>query len=184
VWTDLTNDAKAWFARPATAIGTNARLRKVKFASIGADGRYTGAPVEKDAGNITGGGNSGLPFQVACAVTFHTAGDLNRVKGRIYQPAPALATDNATGLVAVAAVDGVRNSMDTFLEAIGNQPGADVLDLRAVVASQGRRNKDGSMRTAPANHAITAVSCGRTLDTIRRRRNKLVDKGAPVPVSF
>jgi hypothetical protein len=189
VWTDLSNDCQIWFSRPQSRIKPWARLRGVKFAAIGADGRYTGPPIERDAFNTPGGGSGSLgasshPYQVALATTFHTSGDLGRLKGRIYQPAPDIPSSGATGQIAIEAADEVRGSMDQFLEAIGNQPGADVLDLRAVVASQGRRNPDGSQRTPPQNVAITGVSVGRVLDTIRSRRNKITDKGTLVPVSF
>lgn len=173
VWTDIKNDCVAYFARPDTMIHADAVLTRVKIADIGADGLYRSAPVEFAVSQGGGFSNSGRhPNQVAYAVTLKTNGDLGRVKGRFYVPLPSVAVD-AQGIVSNAVAEQHESSAATFINAINNQPGIDVLDLRMAVASQGRKNKNGTVRVPPANHAVTSVAVGQVLDTVRRRRNKL-----------
>lgn len=185
LWNDLADDCLEWFVRPATKICARAVLQKVKFAQIGADGHYTAAPIEKL--RTTGGGVSAATFtpppnQVARAITLHTAGDLNRVKGRFYAPMPALDV-GTDGVWSAANADAMEASDQTFINALNNQPGLDLQDIRVVVASQGRHNSDGSVRRGPANDVVTSISVGRVPDTIRRRRNKLSEGRTTVPVS-
>jgi hypothetical protein len=183
VWTDLKDDVQAYFAGE-TAISGVARLHWVKFAAIGANGKYTSSPVmrEINGGVGIGGGGGGsapsFPLQTACAITLTTATILSRVKGRFYLPAVSgpLGTD---GRMSVAWAEEVQGRAKTFLDNVANQPGIDVLDLRAVVASGTRADGLGAQ-----NHAVTGVTVGRTLDTIRRRRNRLPEAYVPVdPVS-
>lgn len=183
VWDDLAQDCVAWFARPLTGIHSEAVLQMVKFAFIGADGKYTRAAVERPVNQPGGQGNlQRPPNQVARAVTLHTAGDLNRIKGRFYVPLPAFGIQ-ADGRWLAADADAMEGSDQTFINALNNQPGIDVLDIGVVVASQGRRDQFGALRVQPGNHRVTAVSMGRTPDTIRRRRNALAEGRTSVAVS-
>jgi hypothetical protein len=178
-WTDLATDCSAYFARALTHIHLDAVLTKVKIAAIGADGKYTSAPVEKlvntPGGWATALGSPRMPNSVACKVTLKTNADLGRVKGGFYLPLPALtvATD---GRWVDAGNEEIEASTKTFIDDINNAPGADVLGVNVVVASQGRKNADGTVRLAPGNHPVLSVGVGRVPDTIRRRRNKLVEE--------
>ena len=183
VWTDIASDCTAWFSDPLTKIHAHAKLTKVKIASIGSNGRYASPPVERlvtASGGVTAS-TTRPANQEALVVTLHTAGDLNRIKGRFYLPLPALTTQG-DGRFLAADVDGVETRTQTFINAVNNQPGLDVLGLSVHVASQGRRNKDGSVRVGPGNHLVTGISVGRVLDTQRRRRNKLLEARSIVPV--
>lgn len=187
VWTDLADDCQAFFL--ASRASTSAVLKTVKFAPIGPDGKYAGPSVERIIGGTTGqpggGGTSPkYPNQIACAMTLHSASDLGRVKGRFYLPVPVV-TLGSDGRFDETVRDEMETGLGVFIDNLNNQPGLDVLGIRVVVASQGRRNKDGSVRLAPGNHNVTQVSVGRTLDTIRRRRNKLTEyRGTPTSVSI
>lgn len=186
VWNDLRDDAVEFFSN--SGLSNRARLLRIKFAPIGTDGRYTGPAVEREADSVNNGvpGSNALnqvPNQIALAVTLHTTADLGRVKGRFYLPCPS-APVQADGRIEESWRDTVETAAATFITNVNNQPGLDVLDLKAVVASSGRRNEDGSVRIGPENHPVTAVSVGRTLDTIRRRRNKLSEfRGTVTTVS-
>ncbi len=182
IWTDIANDCAAWFGRATSYISSHARLTMVKVAPIGANGLYTGVPAERVKDTPGAFTAAPPPFQTAYAVTLKTAGDLNRVKGRFYAPIPIF-TVGVDGMISVAGAEDAEASAATLINAINNQPGIDVLGLNTVVASQGRRNPDGSLRVQPANHLVTGVSVGRTLDTIRRRRNKLREFHTYTPVS-
>lgn len=182
VWEDLADDAAAWFGREGTQISDEAVLTSVKFAAIGADGLYTHAPVEK-ARQVAGFYSAGrVPNQVARAVTLHTAGDLGRIKGRFYSPLPGMPV-GVDGRFAADTIAAAQASDETFIEALNNQPGFDVLDIHVVVASQGRRNKNGTVRLGPGNHKVTGLSVGRVPDTIRRRRNKLQEARSVVAIT-
>jgi hypothetical protein len=187
VWNDLRDDVAAYWA--TTPCSARAVLRKVKFANIAADGTYASSPIEKPVGGAAGTPGpvveSGAfrPNQVALAITLHTTADLGRVKGRFYLPLPGNALD-VDGLISAPQAEAQEAAAVTFVNNMANQPGADVLDLQVVVASQGRRNRDGTVRIGPANHPVTAVSCGRVLDTQRRRRSKLLElRGTPGTVT-
>lgn len=185
VWSDIRDDIDEFWQ--AFGVHENALLRRVKIADIGTDGRYQSAPVELEVNGSTGRVGTSLigplPNQVAMAMTLNTAADLGRVKGRFYMPLPG-AMPSSDGLVTEAYRDAKESALQAFVNDINNQPGLDVLDIRVCVASQGRRNADGSQRLAPGNHVVTSVAVGRALDTIRRRRNKLTElHGTPSAVS-
>lgn len=183
VWEDLADDCAAWFARPLTGIHADAVLQLVKFAAIGADGKYTSAAIEKP--RVVAGGQANLQRphnQSARVVTLNTAGDLNRIKGRFYVPLPAFGVQPDGRWLAEDA-DAMEGSDKTFIDAINNQPGLDVLDIGVVVASQGRRDQFGALRVQPGNHPVTSISVGRTPDTQRRRRNRLTEGRTSVAVS-
>lgn len=182
VWTDMADDAVAWFSAASTGIHSDATLMLVKFAYLDENGHYTRPPIEKPVLQAGGATGTRPANQVARAVTLHTTADLGRVKGRFYAPL-------ATGVVSQdgrwtdAVVNAFESSDKTFIDNLNNQPGLDVLDLAVHVASQGRRNKDGSVRLAPGNHPVTSVSVGRVPDTQRRRRNKLLEARTPIAVA-
>lgn len=176
VWDDIAEDCRAWFGSslPGMEIHPSAVLTGIKVADIGADGRYRNPPIERSLNQAGVAGGGRLPNQCAVAVTFGTDGDLGRVKGRIYAPIPGV-TLEADGRLPESVAEGMEAVSLQLIENINNQPGIDVLDIRACVASQGRRNKDGSVRRGPALDPIVRVSVGRVVDTIRSRRNALVE---------
>lgn len=185
VYDDIASDfADYWLA---LQISGRAKLLSVKMAPIGTDGRYSG-PSQERLINGAGGGYTGVsavhhPNQVSLAVTLHSASDLGRVKGRFYLPMPG-AVVAADGKISEADRDAYETASATFVTNLNNQPGLDVLDLKVVVASQGRRNSDGSIRVPVRNHIVNQVSVGRVLDTQRRRRNKVTElRGTPTGVS-
>jgi hypothetical protein len=185
VWGDVRDDVEAYWQ--SVPIASGARLMNVRIAPIGGDGKYSGPAVDKPVNGATGrAGNwtgSTVPNQIALAATLHSAADLGRVKGRFYLPLPG-APVGADGRIGEGDRDSYETAASNFVNNLGNQPGLDVLDLRPVIASQGRRNSDGSVKIGPANHVVTAVSVGRTLDTVRRRRNSLSEfRGTPTAVS-
>lgn len=184
VWSDLRDDAVAWWQRQETGIMEHARLRTVKFADIGTDGRYLEDAVVLDAGDVSGGftigeGGNRYPFQIAHAVTLLTDTPASRVKGRFYIPCPAWGVD-VDGRISAANCEDVAESTQTFLNDVNNQPGIDVLGLRVVVASQGRQ----APSAPPTNYVVDSLKVGRVLDTIRSRREDLSEAyTAPLTVS-
>lgn len=184
VFDDIAQDVRTfWESIP---ISSYAALKSVKIAPIGTDGRYAGPSSEVVLNGSTGalGNVPGVPHpnQIALAVTLHSSGDIGRVKGRFYLPLPGVGM-GTDGTFAEANRDVYETAAATLVSNVNNQPGIDVLDLRVVVASSGRKNADGSVRLPPGNWDVDAVSVGRVLDTIRRRRNKLPEyRGTPTAV--
>lgn len=181
VWDDLRDDLITFWAD--AGVSGRAKLRGVKFASIGADGKYRDSPHERVIGGATGlsGGLSTATHanQVSLAVTTHSVGDLGRVKGRFYLPVPGHALDT-NGRIDTTLRDNLENNVKTFINNLNNEPGIDLLNMQVVVASSGRRNPDGSVKFPPKNWVVNAVSVGLVPDTQRRRRNKLSEmRGTP-----
>lgn len=182
---DLVADCQAFWSREATGIHTTTVLRKVKLAAIGSDGLYIAAPAEALVTTPGTGAFSPFPNQVARKVTLHTDGDLKRVKGGFYLPGATLAGfDQATQLYSTAITDAAEDSAKQFLDAVENVPGIDAESWTVVVASQGRHNKDGSVRRPPTNHGVTGVSIGRRADVQRRRSNRISEaRGIPLALA-
>lgn len=173
--TDVATDCAAWFNRSGTGISNVAVLKQTKVSQINAAGKATGE-IFKIAQNVAGSQLAGScgPWQVAQKVTFHTLGDNGKVKGGFYVPCPSLVElDRGSSLWSAAAADAARVSLDLLVEAINDQPGMDSNGFVVIVASQGRRNPDGTLRVQPANYAVQSVSVGRRPDVIRRRANKV-----------
>lgn len=163
VWNDLADDVSEFHAGNTFVSGL-AQLRSVKFAFIGADGKYTREPIIRERISVGGGGATYfMPTQVALAVTLLTNTPLTKVRGRFYLPGMMYGVET-DGRISAVRADFIRSRVDTFLEAVGNQPGMDVLNLKAIVAS-----------TKGNNHTVSAVKVGRVYDTIRSRRNRLLE---------
>jgi hypothetical protein len=176
-FTDLVTDCTNYWQDLATEISSRAILTRVKVAAIGSDGHYTGAPKEA-AVNVPGGRtpdfNEMFPFQVARKVTLETDADLGRIKGGFYLPGVTSRGFDATTNLSSAAIAGsVQGRTATFLDDLNNAPGLDTHALKVIVASQGRHNRDGSVRLGPGNYDVVRVNVGRRVDIQRRRANKI-----------
>lgn len=167
-------DCISFWQDARNGIGSNAHLKRIKFAPIGTDGKYAAAPKEfgVDLAGPVGIGDL-HPWQVSTAVTLETDADLTRVKGRIFLPVPRVGFDANTDLVPVGWSDDVTASVVSWINALANDPGIDFADWRVCVSSQGRHNSDGSQRLGPGNYDVQRVHTGRRLDVQRRRANKV-----------
>jgi hypothetical protein len=166
VFSDLCDDVAAYHGRATTRLRSAAVLTHVKVAPIGPDGKYTADPYIKDyniPGAESGAGSS--PPQVSLAVSLVTDRRGPSGKGRFYLPLPAWGVDQNSFLIQEQNANDSRGSAQTFLNALNNQPGIDVLGMGVVVAS-----------TKGFNTPVTGVRVGRVLDTVRTRRNKLQEQ--------
>lgn len=170
---DIVADITAFHSRPASMIGLHSRLREIKVARIGPDGKYLEDP-RIAAVNVNGGQNNPIvyPPQVALAVSLGSDRRGASGRGRFYLPGPVCSFSIVTGLVSVAEVEGVRGSVVTLIEALNNQPGVEGAAPKVTIASSKGFNSD-----------VTEVRVGRALDTIRSRRTSLLESyTAPVAV--
>lgn len=172
---DIVSDCQAWFSSPSVRIRDIARLTLVKLASLDEEGHYN-APPREAAVSTYGGSLSGtaMAHQISRKVTFLTAGDIGRVKGGFYIPAPSTEEfDVTTDQWSSGSTETVENRTRDFVDDLNNVPGIDVHSFKVVVASAGRHNDDGTVRVGPQLHDVTAVSVGRRADVQRRRANKV-----------
>lgn len=172
---DLADDCAAWFASENARILSIAHLTRVRLATILSSGKYAGAATEV-AVNASGFHTPTGPAlnQISRKVTLLTNGDLGRVKGGFYIPAPNTADMWVTDQLDNAEkVSQVQASVITLINNIENGPGWDAEGYRVVVASQGRHNHDGTVRRPPTNHDVVGVSVGQRFDVQRRRANKI-----------
>jgi hypothetical protein len=136
-----------------------ARLTRVKYAEIGADGAYTSDPVLLDV-DIPGTNVStpNMPLQIALSISLNTALRGPTRRGRIFLPAPGFGTLTASGLIVNTAAQAIATGMKNFLDAINAEPQLG----RVVIAS-----------SAGYLTNVTGVRVGVVPDTIRSRREKL-----------
>lgn len=178
---DVNNLFVTYFGAPATRISNTSRLTRIKWAMIGADGRYTAPPAEFMVDQV-GGSNAALhPPQISMCVTLDGPVAVKRAHGRFYLPTPTgqvegsslkgTASDQSDLLVSTTAfLTGVNDAL-----AVGAGPIPDT--LRIVIPSQGRIGTPG-----PSNITVAQVRVGRVFDTQRKRRNALVENYVANPV--
>ncbi len=173
VWNDMAADLRAFHVGVATKISQRAVLEEVKFASIGADGKYVEDPVVVDIVDAPGGytgmpEGAFIPPQSALVVSLNTDRRGRTGRGRFYLPMPGCDITPDTLQIGEGNRDGIQASAAAFLSNIMNAPGLDVLDLRVVVAS-----------TKGYNSTVTGVRVGKVLDTVRSRRRQLQETYDP-----
>ncbi len=174
LWADMAEDFRVFLSSVGAAPSNGLSIDSFKAATIGADGSYTAEPTIVDYGPVMLGGTGaiGKAPQTALAVSLNTTAPLDRVKGRMYLPAPAYVPQD-DGRISPANAAAAANAAATFINNINNQPGIDQSPgTVAVVAS-----------TKGTNWKIDAVRVGRVLDTIRTRRNQMVEDYSQVAIA-
>ena len=142
VWTDAAADVLAFHARPTSKIAPNAILEEVKFAMIGADGKYVEDARVVNVTDTMGGGaeTNGAAYaraQTALAVSLVTGRRGPTGKGRFYLPCPTALHDD-TFLISAAAAEGVRASAVTLINDLNNLPGLDSFPSFGVVVASSK----------------------------------------------
>lgn len=143
-----------------------AKLSFVKVNAINTAGHYrsTGSTNEVILADLPGAvGGAQFPNQVCCAVSLTTGfsrGPAHR--GRFYVPLPtyAIGTDGRIGVTDVNRMSAASAALMTSINTVN-------ADYEMAVFSR----KSG----AAGNRRVTGVLVGRTMDTQRRRRNKVLE---------
>lgn len=163
---DVAADASAFWANGITYISHRCILDEVKLASIGADGKYTADPAIATV-NTPGGHAAELRFppQVSLAVSFDTDRRGSTGRGRFFLPGVNIPLDATYGTSAVNA-DGVRDSVVAFVNALNNWPNVDAVGAPEVCVASSKGY----------NSVVTGVRVGRVYDTMRSRRQALVER--------
>lgn len=174
---DVTDVVKAWWVENAAGVGiqASATLASVKLNRILPNGRYAD-PVTMEAEvspALSGGWNttdSRKPAQLATAVTLRTAAQRGpAARGRFYLPPNQTMSGIATNGLTDAGVTGVvvtsvKGLLDDLNGVYAAATAGDFDDMRLSVASN---VGTGRFR------AVTDISIGRVVDTIRSRRSEL-----------
>jgi len=155
----------AFHTRPASLIGTQAKLSFVKVNAIALDGTYMGSGTnEATFADIAGGGfPSTHPNQIALVASTTTGfsrGPAHR--GRFYIPLPSI-TVGGDGRITDANATSVDGSLFTLLSDVNSAGAGHVMTVMSRKAG------------APGHRAVTGWEVGTVLDTQRRRRRSLVE---------
>lgn len=174
VWDDVAEDMRAFHGTPQLRLAPRAVLQVVKIARIGADGKYSAAPIVVDVRDTPGGDSSGfgglIAPQVAMACSLHTDRRGATGRGRFYLPMPLV--DLQEDLRMTQQDADARGAIVAQLVAnLNNQPGFDVLGLNVYIAS-----------SKGYNTRVTGASVGRVIDTMRSRRNALNEARNVLPI--
>jgi hypothetical protein len=160
----------AFWSRPASHIAHGGRLREVKVARIGTDGKYRGDP-KAAAVDVPGGAGAPVllyPPQISLAVSLATAKRGKSGRGRFYLPCPQTSM-GPDGRISQNIQTAVAGSVRTWINDLNNWPGFDGGTPKVTIAS-----------SLGQNHDVTGVRVGRVLDTVRSRREDLVETYGPV----
>lgn len=173
---DIDNDAVTSALRALLSNGGSSTFGQAVHATdwrayeIGTNGRMEGNPlvVDVSADSIGGTGGTVYPPQVSLCVT--TVAD-NRGParfGRFYLPGPSASLGSDLRLSAGVA-DGYGEAATQFLKSV-----SDAVDALGLRSSSGL-NVSGLPSSSGTNQIIDHVEVGRVLDTIRTRRNGMLE---------
>jgi hypothetical protein len=172
---------EAWMPQPG--ISDSCRLRALRVAPIGRDGRIvpappyaSGTPAQAAWDSNYPLGNDGadlLPLQVA-AVLSHRTGQVGSVgRGRMFRPGLSKNATTADARLSSTALAALLPAQVDLLEGLAYSGGEDVTVVPIVTGS-------GYLNYA----TITTVRIGDVADTQRRRRRSLVEAYTSASVSY
>jgi hypothetical protein len=160
-------DAVALWFTSESNIASAADLHTLKVNLIGVDGRYVEETTNRwDYGSPYPSGNvtAPFPFQIALVISLLAANDRGRAShGRFYLPVP-------TG-----GLEGPDQTLPTTFQESYLAAGVSLLELLEQELPGWQPGLVSNVG-AGAQALITRVRVGRVLDTIRSRRNKVVEE--------
>jgi hypothetical protein len=165
------HDIVQWWSDPQMFLPQDVTLGWVKINKIGRNGRYLEDQTHEAVFPALGGtslSNARYPNQVALAVTLETGYQRGPAhQGRIYLPRPAvpLGSDGRISAGDAVQIAGRTNLLINNINA--HLPGAGLDGIVVCVMSR--------LTGRQAQRAVTHTSVGRVFDTIRRRRNGLLE---------
>lgn len=152
-----------------TACSGSAKVTGWRGYQIGADGKTVSGSkrIEEYASPVPGASSTRYPPQVSLVVTLVGADDGPGHFGRIFLPSPGKALVDSTQEIASGSADEVLADFKTYVEALKDA----MYDASFVGESLLNVSKVGS----GAKQDVVSYKCGLALDTIRTRRNKLLE---------
>lgn len=190
----IADDVEAWWRSNAAPYETgnhfgasnSHRLTELKVARIGVDGQYPDGEVSYShfyLPPIVGAyvKPTAEVAQTSACVTLTTATPRGLAsKGRVFLPSSVRYVTQADGLMTAADAQSIANSVMLLINAVN----ANAVVGNVMIYSRGkgvpawdaaRRKVTYTYPNPGASHAVTGTSCGRVLDTQRRRRRQLVE---------
>lgn len=163
----ITSAVNAFYG--ANIFGDGTKVTGWRGYTIGSDGRYTGdniKVVEYDT-PVAGSGTTRFPPQVAIVLSLWADNRGPAQHGRIYLPGPNTSISATLQETSAVEAGAYLTAFKTYVEALldAMYPSLDVGEGLANVSKVG---------TGTIQH-VTQYRCGLVLDTIRDRRNKLVE---------
>jgi hypothetical protein len=165
--TNVTNALNAFHS--TSSFATTTQLWGWRGYQIGPDGRTIGnnLKVVEYASAIAGTGSLKYPPQVALAMTLQASARGPARLGRCFLPGPSLSIQTVDMKVLASDTTTLLNNFKTMIEALKNA----MYPVTVVGESLVNVSRSGS----GVMQDVTKYRCGRALDTIRTRRNKLVE---------
>lgn len=170
---------KDWFVRVTSKISAEAKLAFAKLNRISPDGTYAEPTTVQYfyssawSGGVAGTGTAAIIPQASLALTWETDTVSRGLasRGRIYSPAPAVASSAATGLFPAGDALTIATSAAQLISDLRGPGGAGSM-VPNIVSDQG----------AGVAHRIDQVSVDNRVDIIRKRANQLVPARSKIAV--
>lgn len=171
----------SWYSGGGGANGqfnADAVLKFFKINELDADGHYVSSVTNEVIypTPVAGQGAGGMPAQLSVVATLRTAVERGlAAKGRMYMPCATgfniltAGDGRATVANALRVADSIRQLIHDFNIGLAALPSHGASPMCVGVASKTRSG---------GQHVVTDVTVGRAVDTMRSRRNKIVE--APV----
>jgi hypothetical protein len=163
----ITSAVNAFYG--SSLFSANVRTTGWRGYTIGANGRFTDQNIlvnDYDTPNSAGGTNR-YPPQVALALTL-TADNRGPARlGRVFLPSVSTGFDGPTCEISSGGADDLLAAFKTYVEALK--------DAMYPLAASGESLLNVSKIGTGTLQKVTSYRCGLVLDTIRTRRNKLVE---------
>lgn len=163
-WTETVNGGSGMPAGLAAHLYTATEYQKVSAYSVDSAGRATAQAESSFATGVKGTATAALPAQCALVTTLLTAQPGRSGRGRLYLGGLGVSLLTASGRADFTKVGAIADAMGGFYTRLRN----DTLQndtFRPVVVSP----------TKTASYKITSVAVGDVIDTMRSRRNGLVE---------
>jgi hypothetical protein len=169
---DVTSAFQTFIAGPSdAAISERVKAMDWRAYLIGTDGRMEGNPLFVDVSteSIQGSAANRYPPQVALAVTLVGANRGPARFGRFFIPGPAEALGTDMRL-SVASATGYAEAATNFMKDV-----SDTLDFSLANSSSGLNISSRGSGGEGTKQEIDHIEVGRVLDTLRTRRNALLE---------
>jgi hypothetical protein len=151
--------------------GSSAKVTDWRGYTIGTNGRLQGNQMVRHdyATPVPGAGGFKYPPQIAQVLSLHAADRGPAQRGRIYLPMPTVTVTGTTFEMASVDAQALLADFKTYIEALKNAMYPTLtINENLVNVSQG--GSGGTMQV------VSEYRMGRVLDTVRSRRNKLLEE--------
>lgn len=164
---DVTAAVDAFYG--SALFGDSCKVTGWRGYQIGADGRLIGNNIKivEYATPVPGSGTTRYPPQVALCISLWAANRGPAQHGRVFLPSPARQLVGSTQTVTSGDTTEYLAAFKTYIEALK--------DAMYPITAEGECLENVSKVGAGTNQEVVEYRAGQALDTIRTRRNKLLE---------